>query len=132
MSYTAVQDQPISVNLLIEGLTTGWSEDGVIANHQSCNDGFITLVTYPVITGHTYSVSFQVISLSGTSPYVRLYAGDTTGVVRTTTGFFTETITATGTDPQIQFYSVGNSSIENFNIQDTIVNVDNKKQNTIC
>jgi len=132
MSFTAVQDTPIQVNLLEYGKTTGWSGDGAIAYHEACNQGFVTLISFPVVAGHTYNVSFRVITLSGTSPFIFLYAGNTVGMARTVPGFYVETIVASGTNPQIKFLGNGTASIEQFNIQE-IITIDNQKaQNTIC
>jgi hypothetical protein len=81
MSYTALENTPIVVNLPTAAKDTGWSIDGNIATHESCNAGYILLLGNPLIAGHTYEVSYSILSLSG--GHVQLYAGSQGGIVRT-------------------------------------------------
>lgn len=128
--YTAVQDTPIVVDFLTAANDTGWSVDGNIATHTSCNSGNITLLTYPLIAGHTYKISYSVLSIAG--GYVQPFAGDTGGIQRTTTGIYVENILAAGTSPVITYFSNANCSIQEFNIQDTINDTNPKQTNTLC
>lgn len=130
MSYTAVQNTPIVVDLIAGAKDNGWSVSGNIATHTLCNSGNIKLLTYPLIAGHTYQVSYSILTISG--GILQLHAGNTTGISRTTTGLFVETITATGTNPELYFYSNANCTVQQFNVGDTIVSTSNKQQNTIC
>ena len=113
--YTAIQDTPIQVNLLIQSNTTGWSVDGSIGRHDSCNAGYITLRNYPVIAGHSYKITYSVLSISG--GFVRAVIGGNNGASRTTTSDYLETIVASA-DGTVRFYSNANCDITGFNIQD--------------
>lgn len=115
MSFTAIENVPIIVNLLTQANDTGWSVDGVNAFHQSCNSGYITLQTYPVFAGHTYKVSTSVISID--SGYVQLFSGGTGGIQRTTAGLYVETITP-ASNGFMQFFSNANCEITAFPVQD--------------
>lgn len=130
MANTAIENQPIIVDLIQSAKDTGWSIDGNIASHVSCNPGNIILLPYPLITGHTYQVSYSILTISG--GILQLHAGNTTGISRSTTGLFVETILATGTNPILYFFSNANCTVQQFNVGDTIVNNSNKQQNTIC
>lgn len=130
MTYVAVQNTPITVDLIVAANDTGWTADGNTGTHVSCNSGYIKLLAYAPITGHTYQISYSILSISGGS--LQLFAGTTAGIVRTTTGLFVETITVAGDNPIIRFYSNANCEIQAFNVRDTAVNTDNKQQNTIC
>lgn len=131
MSYSAIQNIPIIVNLLYVAVTMGWSVDGDtgIATHTTCNSGKITLTGYALVTGVTYQVSYSILSVS--SGLVRLEAGDTIGTSRTTAGNFVETITVTGTNPVLVFYSDANCEVKAFNIRNTTNDTSNTQQNTL-
>jgi len=127
MSYTAVQDTPIVVDLLVACNNTGWSIDGEVASHDSCNSGYINLLGYPLITGQIYQISYSVLSIaSGT---VQLYAGATAGTPRTTVGNYIETIVAGGS--QLSFFSNGTCTIKAFNIQIATTDTSNYQKHTI-
>lgn len=130
MSYTAVQNTPIVVDLIAGATDNGWSVSGNIAHHSACNPGNIKLLTYPLIAGHTYQVSYSILAISG--GFCQLHAGSTTGISRTTTGLFVETIIASGANPELYFFSDATMDIQQFNVGDTIVSTSNKQQNTIC
>jgi hypothetical protein len=127
MSFTALQNTPITIDLTQQAKTTGWSVSNGIASHEICNSGYITLLSYTLTPGVQYNVSYVVLSIS--SGYVQLFAGSTGGIQRTTIGFYTETITSNGT--ALSFFSNGNCSIQAFNIRTTQNSVNNFNQNTI-
>ncbi len=116
MSYSAIENTPIVVNLLQSANDTGWSVDGTTATHVACNSGLVTLLNYPVTAGHTYQVSYIVPSISGGN--VQLRAGFTNGIARTTPNIYVENITPVE-DGVIQFYSNANCTLTSFNIVDT-------------
>lgn len=126
MSFSALQNVPIVINLLQQANTTGWSVNGVIAQHDSCNSGYITLNDYPLTPGHTYNVSFAILTVSG--GYVQLFAGTTGGTQYTSPDLITETITANGAG--LSFFSNANCTIQAFNIQDTFQETSNTQMNT--
>lgn len=113
--YTAVENNPILIDLVAESKTTGWSISADIATHVSCNQGNILLQAYPITAGKTYKVSYAILSISG--GILRLFAGTSNGASRTTTGLFVETITASGTG-DLGFFSDANCQVQNLNIQD--------------
>jgi hypothetical protein len=129
MSYTAVENTPIIVNLPQVAINTGWTIVGDTAVHESCNSGEIQLTGYTPISGHTYELSYKVKSISGGN--VQLRIGTTSGAVRTTTGNYTETLLASGTNPIISFYSNANCEIQAFNIRDTAIDVNPFQKHTI-
>ena len=127
MSYQAIQDHNITINLLQAAKDTGWSIDGNLANHETCQTGRISLIGYPLIPGHVYQISYSIISISG--GFVRAYAGTNAGPARTTTGLYVETITANGT--LLTYLSDANCQIQQFNIRDTADDTSPTQQNTI-
>lgn len=129
MAYSAIENTSITVDLINQAKTTGWSIDGVIASHSACNSGFIVLKTYELKVGHTYNISFGIPSI--TSGIVQLYAGNSAGVARNSVGSYVETITPTGINPLIKFYSDGNCQVQAFNIQEIVVNHSAEQQDTI-
>lgn len=114
MGFTALQDTPIQVNLLQQCNTTGWSEDGVNATHDSCNAGSIILNAYPVFGGNQYQISYIVISISG--GYVQSQSPGSNGVENTAPGLYIETLSPNSAG-FISFYSNANCVITGFNIQ---------------
>lgn len=126
MSFVAIEDTPIVIDLTIQCNTTGWSIDGIIATHDSCNQGSIILKTYPLTIGYTYQVSYAVLTISG--GYVQLFAGTTGGIQRTTPGLYVETIVANGTP--LSFFSNANCTIQAFNIRNAALDTSNVQQNT--
>lgn len=118
MSYTALQNVPIEVNLVEQANYTGWTIDGDEAVHESCQSGSIQLTGFTITAGQTYEISYGVVSISG--GFVQMHLGNTTGASRTTAGNYTETLTATGTSPILYFYSDANCRIKAFNIRNTV------------
>jgi len=128
MGYTALQGQPIFVNLLQAAADTGWTVNGSIATHSTCNSGSISLLNYNVIPGQKYTVTFQVLSIS--SGYLQLVIGSVGGAQVTTSGFYTQQITASTTG--VSFFSNANCQVELFNIQVVPPKVSTYQQNTIA
>lgn len=128
---TAIENNPILVNLVALASSTGWSVDNStgIATHTSCISGKIILTGYSLVSGITYQVSYSILSVSG--GIVQMFAGDTTGISRSTAGNFVETITASGTNPVLFFYSDANCEIKAFNIRNIANDTSNTQQNTL-
>jgi len=126
--YTTLQNTPITINLLEQGNSRGWSIEGTDAVHETCNSGDLGLVTYPITAGLTYEVSYQVKNISG--GYVVLSLGGATSVNRTGAGFYTDTLTAT-TNATAKFFSNANTRLSVFvpRIVTNVLNV--KSQDTI-
>lgn len=117
MSFTAIENNPIQVNLLTAANDTGWVLPGDnTAVHSTCNSGFITLTTYSIISGHSYTISYTINSVN--TGYVQCFLGNTGGIQHISSGIITEFITATNNDP-VKFFSNANCSIQSFNIIDT-------------
>lgn len=114
MSYTAIQNTPITIDLRLAGNYTGWTQDGTSAFHSSCQAGETTLEQYPVTAGQAYEVSYIIVSIS--SGNVQLHAGGTNGIARTTPNIYVEQITP-ATNGVVKFYSNANCEITAFNIR---------------
>lgn len=123
MIYTALQDTPIQIDLTQVARDSGWSVDGTLATHQSCNAGYVYLLNYPLIIGQQYQYTYQIISISG--GYVQAY----TGAQYTTPQWVTETITANST--QFYFYSNANCAIDDFSTESIQAITSYTAQNTI-
>lgn len=128
MNYTAIQDTPIIVDLLVASNDTGWSVVDSVAYHDSCNSGYINLNGYPLVSGQSYQVSYSVLTITG-SGSVRLYAGNTAGIARTAVGNYVETIIASGV--QLSFFSDATCSVKAFNIESATTDTSNFQKNTI-
>lgn len=115
-TYTAIENNPITVNLPVAGNDTGWSLlPGGIASHVTCNSGYITLLNYLVIAGHTYQVTYTILTVSG--GYVSAWVGNSEGTHHTTANIIVETITAANTNP-IKLFSNASCTVQLFNVQD--------------
>jgi hypothetical protein len=125
---TARENNPIIISLTQMALTSGWSVDGTVASHDSCNSGNIYLLNYPLTTGQSYRYTYDVISRS--SGYVQAFLGSNSGAEITTTGIVDETVVANG--PQLYFYSNGTLSIDNFSIEVVSAQTNPFQQNTIA
>lgn len=119
MSFTAVQNNPITVNLVDQSNYTGWTVDGSIATHSSCQQGFITLLGYPIITGHTYTATYTILAISGGTVYTLI--GNSDSSTHSSPGIYTDTITAVNNDP-IKLHSNANCTVQLFNVKDTTIN----------
>ena len=93
---------------------TGWTISGGEAN---CNSGSSTeLYQSLAVSGKTYKITFTITSY--TSGQIAARAGGITGVVRTSIGTFTDTITANGT--QLGVFNSGGfvGSIDNVSVKE--------------
>jgi hypothetical protein len=130
MSTTAIENTPITIDLVELAKTSGWTVSGSVASHESCNAGNLYVVNYPIIAGQTYKFSWQVLTCS--SGYVEAFLGTGHGAQYTApTAVITETVLAAGTNPQFYFYSNGTCSIENFTISVVDVSTSLTQQNTM-
>lgn len=129
MSFTAIENTPIIVDLLAQTKDTGWTIDGDVATHVACNAGNIQLTGYNIIAGDTYQISYRIINISGGS--LQMFAGDTAGISRTTAGDYVETILASGSAPILYFHSNANCQLKAFNLRNTVEDVSNTQKNTI-
>lgn len=116
MSFSAIENVPILVNLLTQAQTMGWSfdSDGVSMDHSSCNSGNVVLNTYPIFAGNQYQISYIITSISG--GYVQSQSPGSNGTENTAPGLFIETLSPTS-NGFISFYSNANCVITGFNIQ---------------
>lgn len=132
MPYTTVQNTLIDIDLVAQSVTTGWTASGNTAVHETCNTGSIYLkppTGLTIVAGQTYSITFQVDSISG--GYVQPFMGTTAGTQYTTTGFKVFSIVAAGASPRFRFLSNANCVIEIFNIQLVLPVTTAKQQNNI-
>ena len=125
MSYTAIENNTIVIDLTQAALTTGWSlsSDASSASHISCNAGSLTLINYTFLVGHTYRYTYQ---LSITSGYIQTNFGS----AKTVSGLIDETVVATSS--QMYFYANGNCTISNFSVELDEETLDSQAQNTVA
>lgn len=128
MSYSALENSPITIDLLVAANTTGWSVANDIASHDSCNAGSIILEDYPLTAGQTYRISWICLTISGGNVQAR--SPGSNGAVVTTPGLHVETLTPTA-NGLISFFSNANCTIKAFSIQDTFQATSNTQQNTL-
>lgn len=116
MSYIALENQPIVVNLLTAADYTGWTVNGTIAIHSTCQQGNVTLLSFPVVAGQTYQVSYAVLTIN--SGYVQLQTPGSNGAMQTAANLYVETVTPNA-NGFVQFFSNANCQITSFNIRNT-------------
>lgn len=124
MSFLAIENTPIQINLLIQANYTGWTSDGITATHSSCQSGYITLLAYPVTAGQTYTFSYIVPTISG--GYIQAQVGGTDGAEHTTADIYVETLVA-AQDGFVKLFSNANCTATSFNIK----NINNQTGTTI-
>lgn len=122
--YTGIENNNILIDLTQAALSTGWTTDGNIASHDSCNPGSIFLKNYTLIIGQTYTYSYQIDSV--TSGFVQANIG----TAQTVAGFVTETVVANST--QLSIFANGSCQIENFVIEVNTDVVSEYSQHTIA
>lgn len=119
MSYSAVKNNPIIVNLLTAANDTGWSLPGDgTAVHVTCNSGYNNLLNYPVKSGRSYTFTFTIISIN--AGYVAAFVGGAGGIHYTAPAIVVETLTATA-DGIIRLFSNANCTVQQFNVKDVTV-----------
>lgn len=124
---TAIQDTPITISLTQLAISSGWALDGIVAEHDGCNDGNLYLLNYPLTLGQTYRYTFPILTM--TSGYLEVFLGTNHGAQYTTAQNVDETIVANGA--QLYIYANGNCSIENFAIESVQVITSPTSRNTI-
>ena len=129
MSYHGHENQPLFIDLTQVAVDTGWTVDGTVATHESCNDGFMTLNNYPIVPGLTYKVSVVVNYLTSGILYPQL-GGNYVGLIPAS-GLFVADILALTSDP-LQFYANGNCQITSFAIEVSTDTISKYAQNTIA
>jgi len=122
-NYSAIENNQLQILLTDVSRSTGWSVSGSVASHESCNNGSIYLLGYPLTIGATYEYTFEVLTI--TSGVVETNIGAS----HSTTGWVHEIEVATSS--QLSIFSNGNCSITNFTIRLVETINDNKAQNTI-
>lgn len=119
MSYSAVKNNPIIVNLLTAANDTGWSLPGDgTAVHVTCNSGYNNLLNYPVKAGRRYTFTFTILSIN--TGYIAAFVGGAEGIHYTTPAIIVETLTATA-DGIIRLFSNANCAVQQFNVKDVTV-----------
>jgi len=126
--FTTLQNTPITIDLKVQGNSTGWTIGGSNAIHEVCNAGSISLINYPITAGLTYQVSYRVNSIN--SGNVQLSLGGISSLARTTVNNYTDTITAINSNT-LAFYSNANADISLVNVRITTNIFNNKTTETI-
>jgi len=119
----------VSIDLVEQGKSTGWSTDGSIATHVSCNFGCIKLKDFVLTNGVSYTITLNVISITG--GYLNISLGSTVSPDITTTGFKTITLTSAG-DNILKVCSDANTTIELIAIKNNTVDTNAKQKNTLA
>ena len=130
MSYTALQNSPITINLPALAQSSGWTIDGAIATHEACNAGNLYIINYPLTAGQTYNYTYQVVTIG--SGYVQSFLGTSGGAQVTTTGFVNETVTAAGINPQLFLFANGNCTVKYFTVSIVNIATSQTQTNTIA
>jgi hypothetical protein len=130
MSYTAIQTTPITVDLKVAAVDTGWSllGDGT-AKHETCNAGNLRLLDYVFTSGVSYKITYQILSIS--NGYVQFNVGDAKGTQHTVPGSISEIITPSATGMLGAFFSNANCIIKELDIQPIIDALTNEDTNTV-
>lgn len=115
---TAIENNPIVTSLVTAVNDTGWSMSGNQSIHVVCNSGYINLLNYPITPGHTYLLTYTIVSIS--SGYVQSFVGNTGGTHYTTPQIVQDTLVSSNSDP-VRIYSNANCTIEYFNIKDITI-----------
>jgi hypothetical protein len=120
--FTAIENNPIIVNLVAQANYTGWAinNDGT-ASHVSCQSGNITLLNYTVIPDHIYQITFTILSIS--SGYISAFVGGVEGIRHTVSDIIIETIIA-GDSESIKLFSNGACQVQLFNVVDITTDTD--------
>lgn len=126
--FTTLQNTPITIDLTLQGNTTGWTVSGSNAIHEVCNAGSVKLINYPITAGLTYQISYRINSIN--SGNVQLSLGGISSLARTTVNYYTDTITAINTNP-LAFYSNANADISLVNVRITTEVFNPKSTETI-
>ena len=131
----SIQDTPVTVDLLVQGNSRGWTVEGGDAIHEKCNTGKISKLNYPIVAGLQYEFSYTIQYINTGSLTASL--GGVNSASRTAPGFYTETITAINTNP-LEFLSDANCRIgpvtirvitQVYNLKDRSTIVWNEKDN---
>ena len=129
MGFTTIQNTPITLDLLTLGKSKGWEIFTDYATHEVCNAGSMVLKQFLLTSGHAYQISYNLEYIN--TGFIRADLGTASSSNRTTPGFVSQTITATGTNPVFSFYSNANLKITSFDIRDTTEDFGLKQRNTI-
>jgi len=113
MAYTAIQNNPIQVNLIAAAQTTGWVLNADGSASHSCNAGSLQLTAYPLTAGTQYQISYIILSISGGN--VQPISPGSNGAARTSPAVVVETITP-ASNGFLSFYSNATCQITGFNI----------------
>jgi hypothetical protein len=134
MSFTTLENTPIDIDLVAQSVTTGWSFTGGVAVHEACNAGSIYLNGFSIVAGKTYSITYEITSITGSvgTLYTQVFMGTTAGTQRTAAGFYSETLLCAGSTPRLRFYSTADCVVSIFDIQEVLSDTSEKQKNTIA
>lgn len=129
MSFNTVNGIPITIDLVTQANSTGWSINGTLATHESCNEGSLLATDLTLFSGTDYVITYQVISISGGT--VSASIGNTEGTIVSSPGFYTDTLEATG-DLKLRLTSDANCVIQLLSIQAITAVVNNRTSLTLA
>jgi len=81
---------------------TQWRIDGKVASHKGNKEEVVTANGARITNRQTYTVNYEIKEI-GKDGFVKLLLGDSEGVQRTKPGQYIERITASGSEPKVQF-----------------------------
>jgi hypothetical protein len=128
MSVQAIQGIPKTISLTEIGRSTGWTSSGNIATHEICNAGYIEAKDISFISGVTYIIYYDIISISG--GYLNVSIGSSISANVTTPGIKSVSLVASG-DLKLRVFSNANCVIQLMAVTNNVVNTNNKQRNTI-
>lgn len=128
MAYTTLQNTPITINLDEATKTTGWTIDGDIATHESCNAGSMILAE-TLDVNVPYKITIRINSISG--GIVRIDLGDDSSDDLTTAGFYDDIELTSTTTGELSIFSDADCEIQVFTYRIVEVITTLKQQNTI-
>ena len=128
MSIEVVEGIPKTIDLLKQGKSTGWSSSGNLATHETCNAGYIQANGVTISNGVSYTIYYEVLSIS--SGYINVSIGSSVSSNVTTTGLKSAVLTASG-DLKLRVFSNANCVIQLISITNNEEDVDNKQKNTV-
>lgn len=128
MSFNTVNGIPITIDLVTQANSTGWTINGTTATHESCNEGSLVATDLTIFSGTEYEITYQVNSISGGTVYSSI--GDTQGTVISSPGLYTDTLEASG-DLKLRITSDANCVIQLLSIRAITNVVDVNESKTI-
>lgn len=128
MSYSTLQNTPITIDLKEASKTTGWSIYGDRAAHESCNAGYMVFKNLLEV-GKQYRITMQIESIA--NGYVKIELGNDESAHLDEAKFYDDILLTSSTDGELRIYSNADCVIRLFTYQLTEIINNPKQQKTI-